>query len=51
MPTGKCLGFIIFEEGIEADPKKIQQIQQMIPQEVWKMCNGCQDVWHTLVDS
>jgi hypothetical protein len=29
--TGKLLGFLVFERGIEANPEKIDAIQQMKP--------------------
>lgn len=29
VPAEKCLGFIIFEQGIEADPEKIKVIKDM----------------------
>jgi hypothetical protein len=29
--TGKFLGFIIYEHGIEIDPKKIESIQKVQP--------------------
>lgn len=36
LPAGKCLGFIVFGRGIEADSKKIKAIQDMpTPKSMW----------------
>lgn len=29
VPSGTCLGFIVYERGIEADPAKIKDIQKL----------------------